>query len=71
MRESVLRERHPICEKSAGQHGAAHPPMRIDVVLLQPPKIEYSVMGKPVSDWTAEEAAQLNPLAFIKVKAIN
>jgi hypothetical protein len=45
--------------------------MRIDVVLLQPPKIEYSVMGQPVSDWTAEEAAELSPVTFIKFKAIN
>ena len=45
--------------------------MRIDVVLLQPPKIEYSVMGQPVSDWTAEEAAELSPVTFIKLEAIN
>jgi len=28
-------------------------------------------MRKPVSDWTTEEMAQPNPVALIKVKAIN
>ena len=47
--ETVLRIRQAVGEKSAGQHGATDPPSRIDVMFLEPAKIEDSVMGQPES----------------------
>ena len=67
----MLRIRQAVGEKSAGQHGATDPPSRIDVVFLEPAKIEDSVMGQPESGWSAEELAEISPVAFIKLKAID
>ena len=69
--ETVLRIRQAIGEKSAGQHGATDPPSRIDVVLLEPAKVEDSVMGQPESVWRAEELAEISPVAFIKLKTVD
>lgn len=70
MLQAVFYIRQSICEYAAGKHGAEHPALGINLVLLEPAEIEHSVMGVPRA-LSVEELFEHNPFVVIESEAVN
>ena len=67
--EPVLHVGHPIGKNPAGEHGAKHPPGRINLVLLQPAEIKHRVVRHPCA-LHGEELLNLNPVVVVQRKTV-